>query len=336
MAAPRHGGGTVTIYEVAAAARVSITTVSRVLNRPDQVNAGTRQKVMTEVDRLNFVPKLAAVTQARKGVGRIGVLAPFASYSSYLRRLVGILTNFEAEPIDVVVFNHESVAHTESPILQNLPTTGRLDALIIMGVPISDEMADRLKRRKLATVLVDTVHPAFSSVTVDDELGGYLVGRHLCDRGHQDVAFLSEGQRSTAYTSSGALRVQGLSRALSESGFPQGVHHVIASNDVAGGRAALDDVLATGAKAVFGHHDDLAVGLLGEARRRHLSVPGELAVVGYDGGELAEALSLTTMRQPLEETGRIATQLLRSALDSPTSTVAHVNLTPELVIGETS
>jgi DNA-binding LacI/PurR family transcriptional regulator len=329
----------VTIYEVAQRAGVSIATVSHALNRPEKVRSTTRTRVLEIIDELQFVPKAAAVSQARKGVGRIGVLAPFTSYASYRTRLVGVLEEFAGEPVDVVIFDHSSVADSPSPLLGSLPTTGRLDGLLIMGVPLEDQMAERLLKRRLGIVLVDTTHTAFSSVNIDDEHGGHEVGRHLVARGHRQFAFISEAQRSTAYLSPGQLRLQGFTRALSEAGIDNdAVHWLITSNDVRGGREAVQDITALSKRpsAVFAHHDDLAAGLLSGLRNSGLRVPDDLAVVGYDGGELADALEMTTVRQPFAETGKIAASLLKASLSAQRVPVQHITLQGELIIGTTT
>src|SRR6266567_7899167 len=193
--------GKVTIYEVAERAGVSIATVSHVLNRPDRVGNSTRERVLDVVEELGFTPKTTAVTLARKGVGRIGVLAPFTSYASYAVRLAGVLEACADRNVDVVVFDVPSVAAAASPLLRTVPVTGRLDGLLIMGIPLESVTARRLSARKLATVLVDSLQPDLNRVNVDDEAGGYQIGTHLIERGHRGFTYVSEGQRSADYTS---------------------------------------------------------------------------------------------------------------------------------------
>jgi len=332
--------GKVTIYEVANQAGVSITTVSHVLNRPDRVGAATRERVLNIMDELGFTPKPTAVTLARKGVGRIGVLAPFTSYPSYAVRLTGVLEACADRNIDVVVFDVPSVAAATSPLLRTVPVTGRLDGLLIMGIPLEDATARRLATRKLATVLVDSLQPDLNRVNVDDETGGYQIGTHLIDRGHRGFTYVSEGQRSADYTSPAQLRKRGLIRALQEAGLAeQDLRHWIAkSNDVRGGREAADDILRQGRvpTAVVGHHDGLAAGLLAGFRAAGRRVPDDIAVAGYDGTELAEALELTTVEQPFAETGRIATALLLDLLDGTARPQQLVNLTPTLLVRATT
>jgi DNA-binding LacI/PurR family transcriptional regulator len=334
------GDGKVTIYEVAAQAGVSITTVSHVLNRPDRVGAATRQRVLDVVDELGFMPKLAAVAQARKGVGRIGVLAPFTSYASYTTRLMGVLGACADRNVDVVIFDVPSVASATSPLLHTLPVTGRLDALLIMGVPLEDAMAHRLSKRKLATVLVDSLHQDLNWVNIDDEAGGYRIGTHLLERGHRGFTYVSEGQRSNEWTSPAQLRRRGLIRALREAGIADDAlrHQIVPFSNMAGGREGARAILQRdpASTAVIAHHDELAAGLLAGFRAAGRRVPEDIAVVGYDGTDLAEALDLTTVAQPFAETGRIATKILLGLLDDTEGSSQHVNLTPMLLIRATS
>lgn len=321
--------GRATIYDVAALAGVSITTVSMALNRPSRVNPVTRDRVLAAVDELEFVPKAAAVIQARKGVGRIGVLAPFTSYESYGRRLNGVLEQAADRVMDIVVWDQESAAVATSPLLSSVPVTRRLDGLLIMGLPLEDSVVARLLQRDLATVLVDATRPEFSSVVIDDEEGGYLVGRHFLDRGHTSFAAAVEAQLSTDYVSPAQLRRAGLLRAITEAGLPpESLNTVETTNDIAGGRSAVGSLIESGAlpTAIFGHDDVVAAGILAELRHRGIRVPADVAVMGFDDGSLAEALDLTTVRQPLEESGRIGAQLLFAAMRGETTSVRRVNL----------
>ena len=330
----------VTIYEVANQAGVSITTVSHVLNRPDRVGAATRDRVLNVMDDLGFTPKPTAVSLARKGVGRIGVLAPFTSYASYAVRLTGVFEACADRNVDVVVFDVPSVAAAASPLLRTVPVTGRLDGLLIMGIPLESVTARRLSARKLATVLVDSLQQDLSRVNVDDEMGGYQIGSHLIGQGHRGFTYVSEGQRSADYTSPAQLRKRGLLRALQEAGLGEDAlqHWIAHTNDVRGGREAAAEMLRLDRipTAVIGHHDGLASGLLAGFRAAGRSVPSETAVAGYDGTELAEALELTTVEQPFAETGRLAATLLFGMLDDTARPTQHVNLTPTLIVRSTT
>lgn len=325
----------VTIYDVAARAGVSITTVSNVLNRPARVGAETLQRVLTVIDELGFTPKATAVSQARKGVGRIGVLAPFTSYSSYRTRLVGVLMACEGQPIEVVVFDQQSAAEATSPLLSSLPTTGRLDGLLIMGLPLEDTMVERLTKRGLPAVLVDSFHRDLSIVDVDDEEGGHRVGEYLASRGYRRFAFVSEGQRSTAFLSQGQKRLRGFTRALLEAGCEDdAIRHLTTTKNVAGGSHAAEELLAAGPlpDAIFAHFDDIAAGLIGAFRAAGVRVPEDVAVVGYDDGDLAEAMGITTVRQPFVESGQVACALLLDYMAGNADSVQRTTLSTALVV----
>ncbi|HEX5113723.1 MAG TPA: LacI family DNA-binding transcriptional regulator [Pseudonocardiaceae bacterium] len=329
---------TVTIYDVAARAGVSISTVSQTLNRPERVNVATRTKVLNAIEDLDYVPKATAVSNARRGVGRIGVLAPFTSYDSYRRRLMGVLAESDGAARDIVVYDHESAASNVSPLLRTLPVSGRLDGLIIMGLPVDDELAENQLGRGLPTVLVDSIRPEFSTVNVDDEEGGAIAGRHLVARGHTSFAFLQEPQQSFTFVSQGQRRNTGFRRALADAGLADGVRIVLTSNDIAGGRRSLEQILALTPRptAVFAHHDVLAAGLLLECRRRGISVPADLAIVGFDDDSIAEAAGLTTIRQPFEESGRIGARLLSELIGGGSGPVQRIVLGLELVRRDTT
>ncbi|MFE3177869.1 LacI family DNA-binding transcriptional regulator [Amycolatopsis sp. NPDC059090] len=327
--------GKVTIYDVAQAAGVSIATVSQTLNRPGRVNARTRQRVLDVIDELGFVPKATAVSHARKAVGRVGAIAPFTTYDSFRRRLKGLLPEAQSQEREVVVYDQVSAAEAPSPLLSAVPVTQRLDGLIIMGLPLEDSLAERLRKSGLPTVLVDSSHPELSSVSIDDELGGYLAGRHLLERGRRRIGFVSEPELTFATRDlQGNRREAGLRRAIAEDGRdPASVEVHFTENSVSGGQAVVRELADSGRlpEALFAHHDALAAGILLECRHRGIAVPDDLAVIGFDNGDLAEALEITTIHQPLEESGRLGAKLLNDALADQSATVQHVLLPVRLV-----
>lgn len=329
--------GRSTIYDVARLAKVSVATVSHVLNRPDKVRASTRARVLQVIDDLDFVPKESAVSRARRGVGRIGVLAPFSRYPSYLERLAGILEDRTGRT-EVVVFDHDADDGDTRPLLASLPSSGRLDGLVIMGVPLDADVAARLVKRRVATVLVDGEYEGFSSVSVRDDLGGLRAGRHLIERGHRDVVFLEAIEPGTDSLAPDHRRWFGVQSAFREAGLaPGAVRRLETGRDADSLRTAFDEIWALTPRptAVFAHHDELAAAIVTEARERGVRVPQDLAVIGYDGGVLAEAMHLTTVEQPMRETGAIGRRLLMAALGGA-SKPQVISLEPCLVVRSTT
>jgi DNA-binding LacI/PurR family transcriptional regulator len=329
----------VTIYDVATRAGVSISTVSLALNAPARVSQRTRDRVLSAADELSFVPKADAVTRARRGVGRIGVIAPFSSYPSFSRRLNGIFAELREQPLEVVVYDHTSAAEASSPLLAGLPIMRRLDGLIIMALPLDEVVAQRLLQQNLPTVLVESPRADFDCVCTDDDAGGALVGAHLLERGHDRFAYVGELQRSHDYLSPSEQRLIGFRRAvlagggsLSDWDIALVPHGLDAACAAAHGLLDRDDRPT----AVFAHDDLLAAGVLKAARERGLAVPGELAVVGYDDSDLAGALGLTTVRQQFEDSGRLAARALLERLQQGPAARRRIVLGLDLVVRSTS
>ncbi|WP_249714210.1 LacI family DNA-binding transcriptional regulator [Rhizomonospora bruguierae] len=331
--------GKITIYDVAARAGVSISTVSLVLNSPARVRQATRERVLSAADELGFVPKADAVTRARRGVGRIGVIAPFSSYPSFSRRLAGVFAAVDAEALEVVVFDQQSAASATSPLLSSLPITRRLDGLIIMGLPLEESVIERLRAQRLPTVVIDSPRPRFEAVVTDDETGGELAARHLIARGHRRFAYVGEAQRSHAYVSPSESRLTGFRRVLAEHGIALADEAVrLVPHDVDRARAASHEVLdlPEPPTAIFAHDDTLAGGVLAAARDRGLAVPEGLAVVGFDDSDLARVLDLTTVRQPFEESGRLAARALLDQMQGHPTGRRTTVLDLELVVRATT
>lgn len=334
-----------TIYDVAERSGVSISTVSLAINSPDRVRAETLRRVLDAVDELGFVPKAEAAMRARKGTRRVGVVAPFTSYPSFMERLRGVMAAAAEDRFEVVIYDEESAA-LRHHFVDSLPLSRRLDGLVLMGVAISDRFAERLRKDGLATVLVEFPRPGFSCVVVDDEAGGRAVAEYLVARGHERFAHVGEAlvgekaDREPLIATQSRDRLRGYRIGLSAAGlelperYAVEVHH---GADEA--RRATHDLLGLDAPptAVFAHDDVLAAGVLEAARDRGLAVPGDLAVVGFDDLEFARYLGLTTVRQPLFESGRLAMRLLHQGIsDGPGAMTQAVQLPLEVVARQTA
>jgi LacI family transcriptional regulator len=321
-----------TIYDVAERAGVSISTVSLALNTPARVHEATLSRIMDAVDELGFVPKTEAVTRARRRVDRIGVIAPFTSHPTFARRLNGVLRVAADERFEVVVYDHESAATSR---LVTLPLTRPVDGLIVMSVPFNDDVAERLLDQQMTTVLVELHHRRFSSVTIDDAAGGRMVAEHLLAKGHRRFAFIGQAPKvRDSYVLQSPARLNGFRERLQAAGVElrdEDVRTVEHSFDAA--RAAAQELIGRPDRptAIFGHDDVLASGALRAGRDLGLDVPGDLAVVGFDDSDVATPLDLTTVRQPLEESGAVATDTLLAQLANPRSSVRETSLRLTLV-----
>ena len=293
-----------TIYDVAQDAGVSISTVSLALNSPERVQAATLQRIMSAVDRLGFAPKAEAVIRARHGTGRVGVIAPFTSFPAETAlRLNGILGRAQSDGREVVVFDQASGATSR---LMSLPVTRKVDGLIIISIPFEDDIAQRLADNGTPTVVVDIPHPGMNSVVIDHRGGGALVGAFLGERGHRRIAYIGHRQEYD-YPSQSLEKLAGLRDACETA--PEVVNVDNSRDDaIRAGLELLDR--PDRPTAVFAHNDLLASGILHAAHRLGLRVPDDLAIVGFNDTDIAEAIGLTTVRQPFERSGELAMGML--------------------------
>ncbi|MGN7978844.1 LacI family DNA-binding transcriptional regulator [Microbacterium sp. 22195] len=315
-----------TIYDVAERAGVSISTVSLAVNTPHRVRAETRERIVAAAAALGY----RMTSDGRSGVSRIAVAAPYTSYPTYLRRLAGMLRRARSAAVDLVPYDLDSAASATAPLLESLPARADVAGLIMMGVPLGGAALRASRAARLPLAFVDIVRPTrsgASSVLVDDLAGGRMLGAHLRELGHRRVAFVHEVQRSQGYVSAGMLRADGMAEQLQllpvASAGPDSVE-----------ADALRSAAAKGVTAFVANHDRLAAAVL-----KAVSGTPELAdttVTGYDDGELAEALQLTTVRQPFEETGRVALESVLERIADPSRAASRTVLEPTLVVRASS
>lgn len=314
--------GRVTIYDVAARAGVSISTVSLAVSAPHRVRQETRERIVAVATELGY-----RMTEGRRvGAARIAVAAPFTTYPSYLRRLSGMLRRARDAAVDIIPYDLDSAAAAEEPLLDVLPTRADVAGLVVMGVPLGGAARRASRAARIPVVYVDVVPSRADAggpvILVDDRDGGAQIGRHLVGLGHRRVLFVHEPQRSPSYVSAGMLRIEGLAD-----------HVEVVSIALDGPGAVGGDVpreaTRRGATAIVANHDQYAAAVLAELRSSPPVSP--LAVVGYDDGELAAGLDLTTVRQPFEESGRAALERVLGLVSGTAVSHETVLLAPTLI-----
>jgi len=314
-----------TIYNVAARAGVSISTVSLAINQPQRVSAATRRRVAEAADAEGYRSRAGG---PRAGLRTIAVAAPFSSWPSYYARLDGVLARCADAGVEVLVHDLPSSNEVEAPLLDALPVRGDLDGVILMGTPLSASAETSIQRSGTPTVLVDAASETLPTVTVDDMHGGRLLGTHLAELGHRTVLYIHEGQVSDDYVSAGMRRFAGVDGALTAVG--GSVEPVLFDHEV------LAAARRRGATAIVANHDALAAEVLRSATSLGVDVPGDVSVTGYDGGALATALRLTTVVQPFAATGSAAADLLIGMLGGTAPSVRTLTLACSLAVDATT
>jgi LacI family transcriptional regulator len=326
-----------TIYHVATRSGVSISTVSRVLNSPEKVSDETRRKVIAAIDELGFVPKAEARARALQNFHRIGVLTPFFTAPSFVQRLRGVNSTLALTDHELIIYPVDSLPKLQG-YLTNLPLHKNLDGLIVMSLPVDDQSAQRLMRHGLHSVFIENRCPGISSIEINDFQGGVLAAEYLISKGHQLCAFIGDLIPPTFAIRPAVQRLEGFRNGLSSAGITLADEYIRSASysQEQTSHAVMELLnLPVSPKAIFAAADIQAIVVLKVARELGLRVPGDLAVIGFDDLDLAEYIGLTTIRQPLDDSGRIAAELLLSKLSDPSQPSQHIQLPLNIVERET-
>lgn len=324
----KNGNKAPTIFDVAELSGVSISTISRVINNPEKVNINTRQKVYDAIDQLGFVPKAEARARALRLKGRIGVITPFFTEPSFVQRLRGIARALSKENFDLVVYTVDSNNRLQS-YLSTLPLTGNLDGLVIMSLPVMDIDVQRLIDHNLPTVLIEFPHPLLNSVEINDVEGGRIATEYLIKKGHRRIAFLGDTDLPEYAIHPVNLRLKGYRQALKSAKLEIPEEFIrLAPYNQGQARQVANELLNSinPPTAIFAATDLQALGVVKTARNLGIKVPDQLAIMGFDDLDMAEFEDLTTIRQHLDESGRLAIEILLSHIADNSRPVQHVHL----------
>jgi LacI family transcriptional regulator len=324
-----------TIYSVANEAEVSISTVSRVLNSPSLVKRETRDKVLAAIDRLGYVPDIVAQVRAKKNLCRIGVLTPFFTHPSFVQRMRGISSVLAAESYELVIYPVATMAQV-SHYLETLPLTRRLDGLIAMALKVEGMTASRFVKAQFPLVMIEIKDQRFSSVVVDNRAGGLMAADYLVKKGHTVCGFIGDGGLPAYAIQPSQDRYEGFKAGLINAGQSLLDAHVI----FPGKESVTSEVKQllnhpNRPSAIFTSSDELAMQVMSVARRERISIPEELALIGFDDLDFANHIGLTTINQKLDESGRIAALLLLDFLKEKDGTKQRIELELSIVERDT-
>jgi DNA-binding LacI/PurR family transcriptional regulator len=315
------------LAEIAEAAGVSISTVSRVLNRRAGVNEETRRRVLQVLAEKPYTPRGLGALQ-RTGV--LGLLVPELSNPVFPAFAEALETRAARRGYSSFLCNTRSASMREEEYVRMLLARG-VEGMVFVSPESTDAAAShdhyrQLKAEGVHMVFVNGGMPSLDvpDVCVDEQAAGYLATRHLIDLGHERIGFVCGPARSMP----SRLKATGWQVALEEAGLRHGGSLVAhAPYAAAGGAAAVGRLLElVRPTAVICSSDLMALGAISEARHRGLAVPGDLSVVGFDDIPLASYCTppLTTLAQPIAEIARAAIDGLLAELEGSTAAaVAH-------------
>jgi LacI family transcriptional regulator len=324
-----------TIKTIALAAGVHPSTVSRALTEEGSGRLGeqTVQRIRQLAKELGYEPNPWARSLRTRRTLTIGLVLPSLT-ESLARMFEGAEDLARERGYQAVTASTRDDEREERRLINGL-LDRRVDGLVITTGSTDDPFLDELAARGVPFQLLNRASKDYPSVTVDDELGGFLATRHLLSQGHRRIAFIAGQWRF----SSARLRYEGFLQAHKQMRLRAVPELVIESGyDATSGLGAASRVLAVAnpPTALFAVNDSVAVGALAAARDLGLRVPDDLAVVGFNDNELSSMLSvpLSSVAIPLEEMGRLSVKLLIDQIEGQLG--ASVVLQPRLVVRASS
>jgi len=324
----------VTIVEVAEKAKVSLGTVSRVMNNDVHVAPETRERVSAVMRDMGYVANRQARGLKGSRTNVIGVLVPDLG-TGYIGEIMhGIDTELAHHQLDLMLFTTHRTAIKEANYVANM-VQGMVDGLLLVLPRNPADYTGTLTHRKFPFVLIDhqgTGNPC-PAVGATNWQGAYNATEYLIKLEHKRIGFIT-GSMDLGCAED---RLKGYRSALRTYHIPEAPELVYEGNffqtDGYEGASALLD-LPVPPTAIFASNDVMAMGVMDAVRNRNLRIPDDISVVGFDNIYQSAMVypPLTTVQQPLDQMGQVATQMLISILKNPENDVGRIELPTELII----
>ncbi len=330
------------IEEIAALAQVSAATVSRVLNNYPHVRPALRERVLQVIKENNYTPHAAARSLASSRTKIIGLLIPRSAVvvfaDPYFPRIIQGITE-ACNRLGYYLMLSMVSSTVEETFYKNLLRGRHFDGVITLASDIDDPILPVVIKQNIPLVMVGN-HPYFTaivSVDVDNRQGACIAVRHLIEVGHQRIATIT-GPLNTMV---GLERRDGFKQALMEGGRPI-VPDLIVEGDFTQetGYQAMQRLLERSPRpdAVFVANDTMAIGAMRAIHDAGLRVPDDVALASFDNLPVASYVNpaLTSVNQPMFETGDVAAQILIAMIEGTMPVSARTLLPTNLVVRQSS
>jgi LacI family transcriptional regulator len=322
---------TVTIYDVASEAGVSMATVSRVVNGNPNVKPQTRKKVLATIERLGYRPNAVARGLASKKTTSVGVIIPDISNTLYAEIARGIEDIANMYHYHIILGNSDQKVDKELQLI-NAMLEKQVDGLIFLGGEVTDEHVATLQSAPVPVVLSATQDKrnVLPSVNIDHKLAAMDAVSQLIDRGHRHIGMVSGPLYDPLR---GMARFQGYKNALEKANIPFDETLIRVGNyRYESGMEAAKYFLTLPSRptAIFVATDEMAIGVIGHFQDVGLHVPNDISVVGYGDIRFAKMIRpmLSTVSQPMYDIGAVSMRLLtkymnNEAVENPSVILQH-------------
>lgn len=333
-AKPNKTTPNVTIMEVANHTNVSYSTVSRVINNDPHVSPETRDRVLASIRELGYTVNRQAQSLARGRSHIVGVLVPDLG-TGYIGEIIrGIDAELDIADYDIMLYTTHRQEAKEAGIVATL-SQGIAEGVLIILPRNPAAYLDGLEAKGTPYVLIDHqgINDKGPAVGATNWQGAYNATEHLIQLGHSRIGFIA----GTMDLGAARDRLDGFRSALMAHHIPYDEQMLYYGDfrqpdGYVGGNQLLD--LPEPPTAIFASNDVMAMGVMDAVRNRGLRIPDDVSVVGFDDIPQAAMLrpALTTVRQPLEMMGRVATQMLLNLLNGSIKDPKRIELPTQLIL----
>lgn len=309
---------TVTIYDVAREANVSMATVSRVVNGNQNVKPSTRKKVLEVIERLEYRPNAVARGLASKKTTTVGVIIPDISNNIYAEAARGIEDIATMYRYNIILANSDQNEEKELSLLDTM-LGKQVDGIVMMSDAVTPKLHQSMEHSPVPIVLAGSVDESekFASVNIDYFQASYEAVQMLIHNGHQRIAFVSGPLQ---YTINSKYKLEAYKQALLDANLDIDEKLIISEDGSYDSGIEAWHTLSTlqnPPTAFFTGNDELAIGIIHGAQDNGKHVPEEIEVISFENSKLARMVrpQLTSVVLPLYDIGAVAMRLLTKIMN---------------------
>lgn len=309
---------TVTIYDVAREANVSMATVSRVVNGNPNVKPSTRKKVLEVIERLEYRPNAVARGLASKKTTTVGVIIPDISNTIYAETARGIEDIATMYRYNIILANSDQNEEKELSLLDTM-LSKQVDGIVMMSDVVTPKLHQSMEHSPVPIVLAGSVDESnlFPSVNIDYFQATYEAVHKLIENGHKRIAFVSS---PLTYTINSKFKLEAYKKALIDAGIEID-EKLILSEDGSydSGLEAWNELssIENPPTAFFAGSDEIAIGIIHGAQDNGKKVPEDIEVISSENSKLSRMVrpQLTSIVLPLYDIGAVSMRLLTKIMN---------------------